>query len=70
MQKNAVAEALNVEEIDPRGEKEGVSPVEELVQIVLDPQDPNRVVSIGSLLELGLQANLTPFLRQNQDVFA
>ena len=53
-----------MEEMYPRGEK-GVSPVKELVQIVLDPQDPDRVVSIGSLLELGLQADLNRFLRQN-----
>ena len=68
--KNAVAGALNVEEMDSRGEKEGVSLVEELFQIVLDPQEPIRVVSIGSFLEPGLQAGLTRFLRQNQDVFA
>ena len=45
-------------------------PVEELTQIVLDPQEPNRVISIGSLLEPNLQAELARFLWQNQDVFA
>ena len=59
LRKNAIAEALNVEEMDPRGDKEGVSPVEELVQIALDPQEPDRVISIGSLLEPSLQADLT-----------
>ena len=49
-----MAKALNVEEIDPMGEKEGMSLVEELTQIVLDPQELDRVVSVGSLLELDL----------------
>ena len=58
-----MAEVLNVEEMDPRGEKNGVSLIEELIQIVLDPQELDQVVSIGSLLEPGLQAELTRFLR-------
>ena len=69
MYKNATAKALNVQKMDLRGEK-GVSLVEELVQIVLDLHDPDRVVSIGSLLEPDLQTDLIRFLRQNQDVFA
>ena len=68
--KNALAEALRVEEMDPRGDKEGVSPVEELVQVILDAQEPDRSFSIGSLLEPGQQEDLTLFLRRNQDVFA
>ena len=60
LRNNVVAEALNVKEIDPKGENEGVSPVEELTQLV---------VNIGSLLEPGLQAELARFLRQNQGVF-
>ena len=58
-----------MEEMDPRGEKEGVSQVEEFIQIVLDPQEPNRVVTIGSLLGPSIKADLTRFLRQNKDVF-
>ena len=54
-----------MEEMDPRGDKEGVIPMEELVQMVLDPQEPAQSVSIGSLLEPGLQEDLTRFLRQN-----
>ena len=50
LRKNAVAEALNVKELDSREEKEGVSMVEELTQLVLDPKKPYRVVSIGSFL--------------------
>ena len=45
-----MAEALNVEEIYPRGEKEGMNPVEELTQLVLDPQESDRVVSVGSVI--------------------
>ena len=65
-----MTEALGVEEMDPRGDKEGVGPMEELVQVVLDPQEPGRTVSIGSLLDPGLREDLARFLRQNQDVFA
>ena len=60
-----MAEALHVEEIDPRGEKEGMSSVEELTQLVIDPQEPDWVVSICSLLEPDLQAELARFLQQN-----
>ena len=65
LRKNAITKVFGVEEIDPRGDKEGVSPVEELVQIVLDPQEPDRYISIGFLLESGLREDLTRFLRQN-----
>ena len=37
--------------MDRREEKNKVIPVEELTQITLDPHTPDRVVSIGSLLE-------------------
>ena len=47
--------------MDPRKPKEGISLVEELTQLVLDPQEPDRVVSIGSLLEPGLLAELARF---------
>ena len=56
--------------MDPRGDEEGVSPVEELVQVILDPQELDRSVSIYSLLEPDQQEDLTLFLRRNQDVFA
>ena len=52
------------------GEKEEVSLVEELMHITLDRGRPDRFVSIGSLLDPGLQGELTHFLRQNEDVFA
>ena len=65
-----MSETLNVEEMDPRGEKEGMSLVEELTQIILDPERPDQFISVSSLLEPEPLAKLTRFLRQNQDVFA
>ena len=56
--------------MDPREEKNRASPVQELTQITLDPYTPNRVVSIGSLLEPELRGELARFLRQNEDIFA
>ena len=43
---------------------------EDIVQIVLDPELPDRLVGIGSLLKQELWEDLVRFLRQNQDVFA
>ena len=61
--KNTGVEALNVEEIDPSGENKGMSPVEELTQIVLDPLEPDQVISVGSLLEIDLQTELARFFQ-------
>ena len=47
-----------------------MSSVEELTQIALDPESPDRLVSIESLLISELQGKLIHFLKQNQDVFA
>ena len=69
MRKDAISEALNFKGMNPREEKNRASPVEELTQITLDPCTPDRVVSIGSLLESDLRAELAQFLRQNQDIF-
>ena len=43
---------------DPRDEKDGMSPVEDIVQIILDPGFPDRLVGIRSLLRLELQEKL------------
>ena len=69
LRKSAIFETLNVEEMDPREEKEEVSPIEELTYVTLDLRRPYRFINIDSLLNLGLQAELTQFLRQNEDVF-
>ena len=42
-------EALNVEEVDPMEEKEGVSLAEELTYVILDSKRPDWFVCFGSL---------------------
>ena len=48
LRRGAVPKALTIE--DPRGEKDGMSLVEELTQVALDPRSPDRLINIGSLL--------------------
>ena len=67
--RNAASKTLNVEEVDSRKEKEGVSPVEELTHVIIDPRRPDRFVHIASLHEPEHRVKLTQFFRQNQDVF-
>ena len=50
LHKGVVSKALKVEEINSREMKDGISPVEELIEVVLDPKFPNRFISIGTLL--------------------
>ena len=59
--KDAVSETLAIEDL--REEKDWMSPVEELTQIILNPEHSDRLVSIGSLLEPGLQGKLIQFCR-------
>ena len=66
LRRGAMVEALGVEEMDPRGDKEGVGPMGELVQVILNPQEPGRTVSVGSHLDPGLREELTRFLRQDR----
>ena len=56
--------------MEPREEKEGVNPVVKLMHVILNPGRPDWFVSIGWLLDPGFQAELTLFLRQNEDIFA
>ena len=42
----------------------------ELVEIQVDPNEPNRVVKIGKCLSSELAQQLTVCLHRNQDVFA
>ena len=55
--------------MDPRKEKDGVSPIEELTQVTLDPHIPDWIVSIGSLLKPELHKEMIQFLIKNQDIF-
>ena len=54
--------------IDPHLQKDEstVGPVEELIEIQVDPSKPNHVVKINK----GLKKELTEFLSLNEDVFA
>ena len=60
---NATFETLNVEEVDLREEKEGVSLAEELTHIILDPGRPDWFVRIKSFQELEHRVKLIQFLR-------
>ena len=60
LRNGTMLEALTIE--DPREEKDGMSPVEELTQVALDPGSSDRLVSIGSLLNPKLQGKLIHFL--------
>ena len=67
--RNATSKTLNVEEVDPRKEKEGVSLAEELTNMISDPERLDWFVYVGSLQDPEHHAKLTQFLRQNQGVF-
>ena len=58
--------------IDPRWQEEEstAGPIEELVEIPMDPMEPSRVLKVGKGLSNKLSQKLVDFLRENQDVFA
>ena len=58
--------------IDPRLQEEDstTGPIEELVEIQVDPKEPSRVVKVGKCLDGELTEQLAEFLRKNQDMFA
>ena len=58
--------------IDPRlQEKESTTrPIEELVEVQVDPREPSKVVKIGKCLSSKLAEQLVEFLKKNQNVFA
>ena len=45
-------------------------PIEELVEIQIDPKEPSKVVKVGKCLGSELTKQFAEFLRKNQDVFA
>ena len=57
--------------IDPCLQKEEstMGPIEELVEIQVDPNELSQVVKIGKGLGSELAQQLTDFLHKNQDVF-
>ena len=48
----------------------GVGPVEDLDEVLLDEEDPTRVIKVGKELKVEIKAMLVEFLKKNQDVFA
>jgi len=59
--------------MDPRKASVGenrVVPVEVTVPIAVDPNDPNRVLNVGSQLSVKVRTELILFLKANLDVFA
>ena len=58
--------------IDPRLQEDEpvVRPMEELVEVQVDPVEPCRVLKIRKNLESGLADQLINFLKKNMDVFA
>ena len=58
--------------IDPRLQEDEstAGPVEELIEIWVDPNEPSRVFKIGKGLKKELAQQLVEFLSFNQDVFA
>ena len=45
-------------------------PIEELIEVQVDPSEPSRVVKIGKCLKSKLVEPLMEFLKKNQDVYA
>ena len=59
--------------MDPRKASAGenrVVPVETTVPVPVDPKDPNKVLNVGSQLNVSIQNTLISFLKANLDVFA
>ena len=48
----------------------GVGPVEDLDEVLLDEEDPTRVIKVGKELKVEIKARLVEFLKKNQDIFA
>ena len=63
LRKDTVSETLAVEDL--REKKDRMSPVKELIQIIPDPEHPDRVVNINSLLEPELRGKLIQFLQKS-----
>ena len=55
--------------INPRLQEDELTPVEELVDVQVDPNEPSHVIKIGKGLNKELAQQLTKFLCRNRDVF-
>ena len=58
--------------IDPRLQEEEstAGPIEELIEVKVNPNEPSRVVKIDKGLGIEVTRQLADFLCRNQDVFA
>ena len=61
-----------IEDLDPRkiDEYNAVRPAEETVDIVIDTENSDKVLKIGSHLEGKQREALEDFLKKNRDIFA
>lgn len=59
------------DELDPRIRESNsqTSPIEELENFLVDPQDPSKMLQVGNGLTLEAKEKLKNFLRRNLDVF-
>ena len=57
-------QAMNIEE-----HQTVIEPIEKLEEIPLDDSKPDRTTQIGTLASLEIRQALTPFLKDNRDVF-
>ena len=62
------------EDLDPKEDQEPggrmATPNETTVEVPIDDSDPEKVLKIGSQLNLNLAKELTNFLKNNLEVFA
>ena len=71
MEVEKMSKGLMETNIDPhlQEDESTAGPVEELLEIQVDPNEPSHVIKIDKRLNKELAQQLTEFLRHNQDVF-
>ena len=72
MEVEKISQGLMETNIDPHPQEDEstTGPVEELVEIWVDPNKPSRVVKIDNGLNKELALQFAEFLSLNQDVFS
>ena len=72
MKVEKISQGLMETNIDPhlQEDESTVGPMEELIEIQLEPNEPSCVVKIGKGLKKELAQQLAKFLSLNQDIFA
>ncbi|XP_058078135.1 uncharacterized protein LOC131226481 [Magnolia sinica] len=70
LRKGIPKQALMIKSLDPREELlEKGSPMEELITIPLDENDPSKTVQVETSLDPDHRVQMINFLRQNKDIF-